>query len=145
MGINPLMSMISSLAEKPDVSFEVEVLYSLKDPGGDREADGMLFVDRIATIFAREKLRGSLKLFLTGKEAVGGSDSSYVTCNEVEVPFKSRRIEEQDLSEAVGKDLETAVVYTCGPPDMTDGFIELLTSEAGWAIDSTRVLFEKWW
>ncbi|KAB5575826.1 NADH-cytochrome b-5 reductase [Coniochaeta sp. 2T2.1] len=145
MGINPLVSIISHLAEQSDVPFEVEVLYSLKDPGGEREADGMLFVERLASIFAREKLRGELKLFLTRVEGVEvGDGPDYVACNEVEVPFQSRRITIDDIKAAVGQDAAAAVIYICGVPAMTDQFVEELTCNDP-AMEPARVLFEKWW
>lgn len=146
MGINPLVSMISHLAERGcEAEFEVEVLYSFKDPGGEREADGMLFVERMASIFAREKLRGELKLFLTRTEgAEAGDGPAYVACNEVEVPFQSRRITPDDVAAALGQDVSAAVVYICGVPSMTDQFVEYLTKD-GPAIAPARVLFEKWW
>ncbi|KAB5563320.1 hypothetical protein GE09DRAFT_778453 [Coniochaeta sp. 2T2.1] len=145
MGINPLVSIISHLAEQSDVPFEVEVLYSFKDPGGEREADGMLFVERLASIFAREKLKGELKLFLTRAEGVEmGDGPDYVACNEVEVPFQSRRITIDDIRAAVGQDAAAAVVYICGVPAMTDQFVEELTSKDP-AMEPARVMFEKWW
>ncbi|OIW29937.1 hypothetical protein CONLIGDRAFT_352250 [Coniochaeta ligniaria NRRL 30616] len=146
MGINPLISMISFIAEQSNVGFEVEVLYSFKDPGGDREADGMLFVERIAQIFAREKLRGNLKLFLTRSEGADACDGpDYVACNEVEVPFQSRRIAVEDITAAAGQDVTAAVVYICGVPAMTDQFVAYLTSKEGSNMQPSRVLFEKWW
>lgn len=128
------------------MEFDVEVLYSLKDPGGEREADGMLFVERIANIFAREKLRGNLKLFLTRSDSVDSGDGpDYVACNEVEVPFQSRRITADDITAAVGQDGAAAVVYICGVPAMTDQFVASLTVKDGPALEPARVLFEKWW
>jgi NAD(P)H-flavin reductase len=146
MGINPLVSIVSHLAEQADVELEVEVLYSFRDPGGEREAEGMLFVERLASIFAREKLRGELKLFLTrsdGPRSPNGPD--YVACNEVEVPFQSRRIGPDDLTAAVGQAMSAVVVYVCGVPAMTDHFVQYLTSKDGPAMEPARVLFEKWW
>lgn len=146
MGINPLISIISSLAEQPQVGFEVEVLYSSKDPGGDRAADGMLFVERIANIFAGEKLRGNLKLFLTRSEGAQAADGpDYVACNEVEVPFQPRRITPDDVTAAVGQDASAAVVYICGVPAMTDQFVAYMTSKEGPCMEPARVLFERWW
>lgn len=146
MGINPLISMISYLSEQSGAGFEVEVLYSSKDPGGDRDADGMLFVERIVNLFARDKLRGNLKLFLTRSEGAPAADGpDYVACNEVEVPFQSRRISPDDITAAVGQAASAAVIYICGVPDMTDQFVAYLTSEGGPCMEARRVLVEKWW
>lgn len=138
--------MISSLAEQSEVDFEVEVLYSMRDPGGDREADGMLFVERIASIFAREKLRGNLKLFLThGEVDNAGNGPDYVACNEVEVPFQPRRMTTDDITAAAGQDVAKSVIYICGVPSMTDQFVSYLISRDGAALEPARVLSEKWW
>lgn len=86
VGVNPLMSMLSSLASPspfPSSSssssspyalgggdFEVHFLYSLRDPGAGgrqrREARKMLFLDRIARIFREDRVKGRLEVFLTG-------------------------------------------------------------------------------
>lgn len=145
MGINPLMSILSCLAEKSDSELNVKVLYSMKDPGGEREADGMLCIERIASMFAREKLTGKLRLFLTKSEDVDTEGPNYVACNEVEVPFESRRITKGDLTAEVGSDVEATVVYICGVPAMTDEFVAHLTSKDGLSMEPGRVLSEKWW
>ncbi|KAH8900244.1 hypothetical protein GQ53DRAFT_816262 [Thozetella sp. PMI_491] len=150
VGINPLMSMLSALGEEPEESLpdlEVHMLYSMKDPGGERLADEILFLERIATIFAREKVQGSLKLFLTGGIEAGTGDSSQdiVSCNEVDVPFLRRRIATSDIAEAIGEHRTAAVVYVCGVPTMTDRFIAELSAPGSLGLDTSRVLYEKWW
>lgn len=145
VGINPLISMLSSIAEQRGTGrpLEVQFLYSMKDPGGEREADKMLFLERLATIFGREKVKGELKLFLTSGEDKEG----VVSCNEVDVPFQGRRIANEDLEAAVGgpADRRFAVVYICGVPTMTDEFVEMLVATEGMGMEAHRVLCEKWW
>jgi hypothetical protein len=45
----------------------------------------------------------------------------------------------------VGGEKDAAVVYVCGPPGMTDEFVEGLVGEGGLGMERERVLFEKWW
>lgn len=143
VGINPLVSMLSSLAEKSGWPFEVTFLYSIKDPGGEREAERILFLERLANIFAREKVKGELKLFLTG----GSDKEGVVSCNEVDVPFAGRRLTVKDIEQALGSpsDRRFAAVYVCGVPTMTDGLVSQLTGKDGLGMEPHRVLQEKWW
>ncbi|KAK3327727.1 hypothetical protein B0T19DRAFT_172112 [Cercophora scortea] len=153
VGINPLMSMLSALAEQLEDSrlssgLEVQVLYSMKDPGPPREARAMLFVERISTIFASSAVRGRMKLFLTqdgGGDGGGDEQDAVSCCNGVRVPFSRRRIVIGDVEEALGEGKQSSVVYICGVPGMTDEFVEALTSADGLSMDPRRVLFEKWW
>ncbi len=95
-------------------------------------------------MFAKEKLRVSLRLFLTG--GTRRPSESFVACNEVEVAFQPRRITMDDVREALGEreNWNASVVYLCGLPGMIDYFVEQLTSGEE-AMDSARVLCEKWW
>lgn len=177
VGVNPLVSMACHIAEQRDWAgwgdrregttaagdgddddetmppFEVRFLYSIRDPGGDREADAMLFVQRLATLFSREKLRGKLRLFLTlpaGQSQGPPQGEGVVNCNEEDVPFVPRRITRADLEDALGPAAERrdAVVYVCGVPVMTDDFVRDLTTkedEGGMGMSPERVFCEKWW
>ncbi|KAK0720403.1 hypothetical protein B0H67DRAFT_576013 [Lasiosphaeris hirsuta] len=132
VGINPLVSMLSSLAESrpslPD-GLEVQFLYSMRDPGPPRDAGAMLFLERTVGLFAN--LRGGLKLFLTGEggDAAGG-EQGVVSCAGADVSFQSRRISVDDVAAILGPDKERAVVYVCGVPTMTDHFVDKLTSKS---------------
>lgn len=153
VGINPLMSMLSHLAEQRDaLRYEVRFLYSMRDSldeEGERSADRMLFVERLATLFGRGKIKGQLKLFLTPAEkddqSAKGSEEGVVSCNEVDVAYVARRITAADLQDAVGQDKRFAVAYVCGVPTMTDEFVGVLTSPDGVGMERHRVLYEKWW
>ncbi|RYP20066.1 hypothetical protein DL765_002992 [Monosporascus sp. GIB2] len=147
VGVNPLMSMLSALAEKPDSApFEVEFLYSMRDPGRERrEAARMLFLDRIASIFAEGRLRGRLRLFLTGGDEPEGDIPLSGAAGHGMVRFRGRRMTADDVVAAVGADRRFAVVYVCGVPAMTDEFVRRLTDPAGLAMEPHRVLCEKWW
>jgi hypothetical protein len=64
---------------------------------------------------------------------------------EVRVPCLRRRMTVEDVEEAVGEEKDTAVVYVCGVPGMTDEFVRALVAPKGFGMDPKRVLFEKWW
>ncbi|RYP62953.1 hypothetical protein DL770_009494 [Monosporascus sp. CRB-9-2] len=147
VGVNPLMSMLSALAEKPDSApFEVEFLYSTRDPGREhRKAERMLFLNRIASIFAEGRLKGRLRLFLTGGDEAEGDILLSGAAGHGKVHFHGRRMAADDVAAAVGTDRRFAVVYICGVPAMTDEFVRRLTDPAGLAMEPHRVLCEKWW
>lgn len=141
------MSIASHLAERPDPRQTVEFLYSTRDPGeGRRDASKILFLDRLTRIFnsSSSTLKARLSLFLTpgGGSGTTGEESSDTGLG---VPFKRRRINVEDIAEAVGDDKRFAVVYVCGVPAMTDEFVEKLTSPQGLGLEPHRVLYEKWW
>ncbi|KAI0865591.1 hypothetical protein F4860DRAFT_258248 [Xylaria cubensis] len=171
MGVNPLVSMLGSLASAAtQPGFEVHFLYSLKDPEpGSKErrrARDMLFVERIARIFRLGKVKGRFRVFLTssstaerGKEQGQEEDGEIIctdagkkgegeTDNTYTIPFHPRRYTiDEDVAEALGSPSERrhAVVYVCGVPSMTDEFVARLTDKDGLGMDSHRVLCEKWW
>lgn len=145
LGVNPLVSMLGHLAEQyPPPRFEVRFLYSAKYPGTGEGAE-VLFQERVASIFARERVRGELRLFLTGGGDGMDGEPKVWSCNEVDVPLERRRMTVQDVVAAVGKDKHFAAVYVCGVPAMTDEFVSKLTSPEDLGMEVHRVLFEKWW
>lgn len=144
------MSIVSHLAERPDPRYTIEFLYSMRDPGpggAARDPARMLFLNRLAEIFGQQaKVRGSLKLFLTGGASGGGEGEGEGTeIDGLHLPFQKRRITVEDIREAVGEDGRAAAVYICGVPKMTDEFVEKLTLPTGLGLDPHRVLYEKWW
>ncbi|KAI0445398.1 hypothetical protein F4803DRAFT_151275 [Xylaria telfairii] len=163
MGVNPLVSMLGSLASAPPPGFEVHFLYSLQDPGRwKRRAQEMLFVERIARVFREGKIKGRFRMFLTrgGVEGDGAVEQDEedrgIICGDGDgeggravIPFCLRRYTvDGDVAEAVGTPVERrfAVVYVCGVPTMTDEFVARLTDrQHGLGMDPHRVLCEKWW
>ncbi|KAI1806365.1 hypothetical protein F4811DRAFT_550848 [Daldinia bambusicola] len=166
VGVNPLMSMLSSIAEtstkaEEDTPFQVHFLYSSKDDKseGGRRPERLQFVQRLAGIFTSGRVKGDLRLFLTGgsgsenegekgREGVlhcageGGEDEGS------DVPFHARRMTIDDIATAVGdaEERRAAVVYVCGVPTMTDEFVQkLIDSGTGLGMEPRRVLCEKWW
>jgi ferredoxin-NADP reductase len=156
VGINPIMSMLEylhleSLLNPSGIS-SLRLLYGSRLSSGEP----MLFHDRIARImenYMGERLtavggdrdyRGVL--YVTGgtgwsSDGVAGYEDS----DMAHIGLEFRRINCTDLLDALGpvagrKDI---VAYVCGPPKMTDEFVEILIGAEG--MDSRRVLCEKWW
>ncbi|KAI2643262.1 hypothetical protein GGS21DRAFT_495538 [Xylaria nigripes] len=154
VGVNPLVSMLSSLRTTGAGDLEVHFFYSLKDPGvpvdgTTRNAKNMLFLRRIAAVFCKDYVRGRLRVFLTSG-AEGGEDGVIEGGDGVgAVPYRARRCTVQDVAEAVGStpaERRLAVVYVCGVPTMTDEFVARLTDcDDGLGMEPHRVLCEKWW
>ncbi|KAI1469992.1 uncharacterized protein F4812DRAFT_309138 [Daldinia caldariorum] len=164
VGVNPLASMLSSIAEAStkaeiEAPFQVRFLYSLKDDKseGGRRAERLQFVQRLAGIFASGRVKGALRLFLTGgsgsegdgeREGVVHCAGEGTEAAENDVPFQARRMTMDDIAAAVGdvEERKAAVVYVCGVPTMTDEFVQKLTdAEVGLGMEARRVLCEKWW
>ncbi|KAK1723714.1 NADH-cytochrome b-5 reductase [Colletotrichum acutatum] len=151
VGVNPLMSIVSHLAEgvegESSCPYDVQFMYSTKAPSSLLDSEEILFMERLAAIFGREKVRGQMRLFLTGLGPGTASDESVLHCNEMDVPFKRRRMGLEDVAEALGPEAERGdvLVYVCGIPSMTDELVESLTSKSGLNLRPERVLCEKWW
>lgn len=148
VGINPLISIVSHLAERPDPQYTIEFLYSMRDPGPEaRDPAKMLFLNRLAGIFGPEanKVGGELKLFLTGGQTGGGDEGEDGQIDSLHLAFKKRRITIEDIREAIGEDGQAAAIYICGVPKMTDESVEKLISPTGLGLEPHRVLYEKWW
>ncbi|KAK2001996.1 NADH-cytochrome b-5 reductase [Colletotrichum falcatum] len=147
VGINPLMSILGHLAERGGSRYDVQFLYSTKTTAEGLDSGKILFLERLAAIYGRKKVQGQLKLFLTHVQRILGASETVLPCNEVEIPFKRRRITLEDIAEALGPKEEhtSAVVYVCGVPTMTDEFIGKLTSPDGLGLRREQVLCEKWW
>lgn len=143
VGVNPLMSIMSHLAEG-ECSFDVRFLYSARAPE-DLDANKILFMERLAAIYGLDKVRGRLQLFSTG--AGLNLDENSVPYNETRISLKSRRMTLDDVYDALGPKDEHifAVVYLCGPPSMTDEFAAKLTSPNEYGLDPEHVLYERWW
>ncbi len=144
VGINPLMSILSHLShlsKRGSLPFEIKFLYSLRDLGGERSGDTILFMERLVKIFHHLDAEGSLQVFLTG----GNSEEGIIECNENAIGFKGKRIGKEDLMNALGnvQARQGTLVYICGVPEMTDEFVEAAKEAEG--MDKRHVLCEKWW
>lgn len=122
VGVNPLVSMLSSLASSSSSSssvpgggdFEVHFLYSLRDPAaggrGRREAGKMLFLDRIARVFREGRVKGRLEVFLTGN----GAEDVHGEENDLEEEEEKEEKEEGGLHEDGDGDGDGVNVIACG-------------------------------
>lgn len=171
VGVNPLMSMLSYIAEAfpnsgpesqdPNKKLQVHFLYSVKDPnpGHDQPLDdtkvcrSQILFERISNLFSDGKVSGNFKLFLTQPiQPTGASkfpkDGGPCSSSGSNYLVYKRRISKEDIVSALGHDKDTSAVYICGVPAMTDYFVEVITSpedSGGFGMDADRVLFEKWW
>ncbi|TVY41464.1 Oxidoreductase NAD-binding domain-containing protein [Lachnellula occidentalis] len=144
VGINPLMSMLSQLVIDRDANddFEVQFLYSTKDPGASN-LSRILFLERVQQAFKALGDKSQFQLFLTqskdkpldGKCQVAGE----------EMPIQRRRIQEEDVLRALGPvdERSDTVCYVCGVPGMTDALVNLAQKAEG--MDERNVFCEKWW
>jgi len=144
VGINPLVSMLSSIMESWELEFEIEFLYSVKGatPSGElMRPSEILFLDRIAGLL---KGKGKLKLYLTGIDGDGELDFE-TSRDKVTVPYLGRRIGKWDLETALGEAKERGgtVCYVCGVPGMTDWVVDFVGNTGG--MSKSRVFCEKWW
>ncbi|EFX01324.1 oxidoreductase-like protein [Grosmannia clavigera kw1407] len=166
VGINPLISMLSYLGDQQEAAPVVEMLYSTREEESlstnskaddDSPASRVLFLDRLASLFSTERLRGKLQLFLTGGSIFAGL-SGKLMCNGLDVSYGRKRITTADLDAAVlgglgtGEDhasiIKRTYVYVCGVPAMTDAFVAHLTASrksGGLGLPLSNVLYEKWW
>lgn len=157
VGINPLISMVSHIGELDEGSGpKVTFLYSVREDApaeSDNDEDDdpvgrILFMQRLASLYSRESVRGQLKVFLTGGDS-STSTSTVLSCNEEDVPCERRRITTADVDAAVLEgDASNVYVYVCGVPTMTDDFVAHLTGSkdsGGLGLASHQVLYEKWW
>lgn len=145
VGVNPLMSMLSSIAEGHEqnaAALDVSFMYASKLPASGNLSD-VVFLDRITRAFGEGRVKGKMKLFITaaGDNApLRQQETRYI--NGAPVEIQSRRLTVADINESIGgENHQSTVVYVCGPPPMTDELVEKLAA----VMDSRRVLTEKWW
>lgn len=156
VGINPIMSMLEHLHLesylRPDRIRSLRLLYGTRA----RPEEAILFYERIARILEEyrtgESQEGAANLgYRTTMYLTGGTDwssdhvSGYEALHTDHVDHEYQRITRADLLEALGPvaGRQETVAYVCGPPKMTDEFVEILSRAEG--MDSRRVLCEKWW
>lgn len=137
------MSILSYLSEqkkqKGTLGFEVEFLYSTKEPG---EANEILFLDRLWDVFNGLENEGMFRLFLTPTGQVV-PDDRFPSGRQLSI--KRRRIQDADLLTALSlvSVRKGTTCYICGVPGMTDRFVNEAVKAEG--MEKSNVLFEKWW
>ncbi|KAF2087715.1 hypothetical protein K490DRAFT_73636 [Saccharata proteae CBS 121410] len=144
VGINPLMSMLSSMCDPNmrnagPVPHDVHLLYSSKAP--KQKTDQTLFLDRLVKLKTNNGDSSgaphvNVEFFCTG----GSGNLSSLPLNS-----HDRRMSDADVIAALGEESnrKSTVCYVCGPQAMTDYFVELVKKQAG--MDPALVLCEKWW
>lgn len=143
VGVNPLISMLSYIAEghEQNAALDVSFMYASKFPASGNISD-IVFLDRITRAFGEGKVKGEVKLFITaaGNALSHQQETRYI--NGAPVEIQSRRLTVADIMAAIGSENhEGTVVYVCGPPPMTDELVEKLAT----VMDSRHVLTERWW
>lgn len=127
---------------------EIHFLYATKsDPELDPQR--ILFLPRLldlVTMAADSNV--TLSLFITGTGSEGAIERGKLPNRTV-----GRRITEADVLRAIDgykqgsadskRNRERTLCYVCGPPQMTDHFVEVLRLQSGMSDD--RVFCEKWW
>ncbi|CAD0057822.1 unnamed protein product [Aureobasidium pullulans] len=142
VGINPLISIFAHLMSLPQRPKKIRFVYGSKVEKGPIEASRILFLTRIMDLIKKQADTNiELDLFLTS-----ASRSDIDHAKGVPEHVKLGRIEKNDLEAAIGEDRsvrQNTVAYICGPPAMTDQFVEYLSTREG--VDKRKVLCEKWW
>ena len=140
VGVNPLMSMLGYLATE-GVDVEVTVLYGSKIEDGTK----VVLLDRMLDLFRRKLVRGSMRLFLTGKKDI---KAGVQIMDGVSVDLHPGRMTINTVLDEIRHlgDAKAGLVYICGPSAMTDEFVECLTKEdLKDVIHPNNVKLEKWW
>lgn len=124
----------------------------------EKTLDQTLFLSRLRNILQRTRtvtkrpayIKLDLDLFLTNLSSPTAAaqaseilnnvtDDNNVSDSRPPIRVHSQRISKDDLDPKPQQ--EDTVYYVCGPPAMTDEFVEYLEPVAG----KERVLYEKWW
>lgn len=144
VGINPLMSILGYLSdERQRLGIHISVLYGTKLPENGRLGD-ILFLDNMVGTLRQESTAGKVRLFVTGS-APGADDRAKYEADKVEVKA-GRMIDNDLLSELSTDEAGGTLVYICGPPAMTDHFVNMLTApEMEHVVSAAAVKSEKWW
>lgn len=142
MGINPLISIFAHLMGLEKRPKKVRFVYGTKVEEGHIKAERILFLPRLMELIEKQgDINVQLDLFLTAtsqKEIDGAAG--------LPEHVQAGRIEKEDLEAAIGEDRsvrQATVAYVCGPPAMTDQFVDFLSTRDG--MDKRKVLCEKWW
>jgi len=150
VGINPLMSMLSHIAETGDTnSFDIKFLYSVRDPGSPRKTDEILFLNRLHESIKKLGTKGQLSLYLTSSRDDETKAGEVILSSRDQpdgrLKFERRRITEEDLLGAIGpiEERKDTVCYICGVPTMTDVLVKKVQNAEG--TDPRHVLYERWW
>jgi NAD(P)H-flavin reductase len=142
VGINPLISIFAHLMGLEKRPKKVRFVYGTKVEEGQIKASRILFLTRLMELVKKQGDGDvQLDLFVTGI-----SQKEIDEAADLPEHVKLGRIAKDDLEAAIGKDRnvrQATVAYVCGPPAMTDQFVDFLSTRDG--MDKRKVLCEKWW
>lgn len=146
-GVSPLISIFAHLLRSSRRPREIHFLYASKATA-QLDPQTILFLPRLVDLVAAAPDPGvTLSLFLTG---TGERGEARIEHGKFPNRTFARRIADRDVVQAVDgfgqtepAERATTLCYVCGPPGMTDGFVEVLTGLEG--MGEERVLCEKWW
>ncbi|KAF3393068.1 hypothetical protein DPV78_010029 [Talaromyces pinophilus] len=151
------------LPEKsPNHPLHIRFLYSTQIPApsipDEKTLEQILFLSRLRNIVQRTRtvtkrpanIKLDLDLFLTNLSSPAAAtqaseilnkvtDGSNVSNDSPLIRVHGQRINKDDLD--ANSQQEDTVYYICGPPPMTDEFVQYLEPIVG----KERVLYEKWW
>jgi ferredoxin-NADP reductase len=168
VGINPFMSMLSHISEvatERKLGFEIKFLYSARDPGPARNAEEILFLPRLISIFSSLGNSDALELFLTpsaselkdGEKGRNVKDEGGISNGDRlavlggpggEILYRRRRVRQKDIERVIGtkEEREGTLVYVCAGREMTDWIVEFLEGLEGMrGKEAGRVRCERWW
>jgi Ferric reductase NAD binding domain len=146
VGINPLISIVSHLAQVPDLPYEIFFIYSLRDSGEPYDSSAFLFLERLAKVLVTPNINGELVVHLTpGGKGEGSMKETTIETQSGMLRCRKTRVGKEDVLEALGPigDRQNTVCYICGVPAMTDELVEVAQRAEG--MDPKKVLFERWW
>jgi hypothetical protein len=142
VGINPLISIFAHLMSLSKRPKKIRFVYGTKVEEGQIKASRILFLTRLMELVKKQGDGDvQLDLFLSAT-----SQKEIDEAADLPEHVKLGRIEKDDLEAAIGKDRsirQATLAYVCGPPAMTDQFVDFLSSRDG--MDKRKVLCEKWW
>ncbi|EED24505.1 conserved hypothetical protein [Talaromyces stipitatus ATCC 10500] len=152
-----------SLPEKSfDHPLHIRFLYSTRVPSSvpdETTLDQVLFLSRLRNIVQRTRIvtkqprniKLDLELFLTNITSPTAVSKAGEILNKVNdngsvddsplIRVHGRRINKDDLDAQTSEQNNDTVYYICGPPPMTDEFVQFLEPIVG----KESVLYEKWW
>lgn len=151
VGINPIMSMISAMdmqgaGRLGGMPKRIRLLYTSKR-GTDKQGkpEEVLFEERLKAVAQKWTKKDDVDFGYTFFETSGSGQAGNEEEKATDMTIFRRRISHDDLFEALGPEEKrrNTLVYVCGLPAMTDGFVDLLKRVPG--MEENRVLCEKWW
>ena len=144
VGINPLISILGHLIRSTSRPKEIHFVYGTKAEA-EMDPQRILFLTRLMDLVAAVADRNvTLNLYLTGT-----GDEGRIEHGRFPNRTYASRITQKDLVRAIDGYQDDhdgragTHCYVCGPPAMTDEFVEFLSQQKG--IARERVLCEKWW